>query len=178
MSGFKYPKVKAVIPKTKVKFGGKLLVIGCGGVAQCTVPLVLRHFDMPAAKITIMDFADHRPRVKDALKRGVKYVFDKITQANYQKLLAKYAGPGDMIIDLAWNIDCWAILDWCRTNRVLYVNTSVEEWDPYRDDKRTDPTQYTLYARHMKLRKLMEAKWGREKGTLKLAALPLVSFDS
>ena len=165
MSGFKYPKVKAVIPKTKVKFGGKLLVIGCGGVAQCTVPLVLRHFDMPAAKITIMDFADHRPRVKDALKRGVKYVFDKITQANYQKLLAKYAGPGDMIIDLAWNIDCWAILDWCRTNRVLYVNTSVEEWDPYRDDKRTDPTQYTLYARHMKLRKLMEAKWGREKGT-------------
>jgi homospermidine synthase len=45
------------------------------------------------------------------------------------------------------------------------VNTSVEEWDPYRDDKRTDPTQYTLYYRHMKLRKLMAEKWGNKKGT-------------
>ena len=44
MSSFKYPKVKAVIPKAKVKFGGELLIIGCGGVSQCTVPLVLRHF--------------------------------------------------------------------------------------------------------------------------------------
>lgn len=165
MSGFKYPKVKAIIPKTKVKFSGKLLMIGCGGVAQCAVPLVLRHFDMPAKKITIMDFADNRHRVKDALGRGVRYIFDKVTEQNYRKLLAKYAGPGDMIIDLAWNINCWEILDWCRTNQVLYVNTSVEEWDPYRDDKRTDPTQYTLYARHMKLRKLMEKHWGGKKGT-------------
>jgi len=165
MSGFKYPKVKAVVPKTKVKFGGRLLIIGCGGVSQCTVPLVLRHFDMPAAKITIMDFVDNRHRVKDALKRGVRYVFDKVTQANYKKLLARYAGPGDMIIDLAWNIHCWEIIDWCRRHEVLYVNTSIEEWNPYRDEKRTDPTQYTLYARHMLLRKRMAEHWKGVKGT-------------
>ena len=69
-----------------------------------------------------------------------------------------------MIIDLAWNIDAWEILDWCRSHDVLYVNTSIEEWDPYRDDKRTDPTKYTLYYRHMNLRRLMEKKWGNEKG--------------
>ncbi len=165
MRGFKYPKVKAVIPKTKVKFGGRLLMIGCGGVAQCAVPLVLRHLDMPAAKVTIMDFVDHRPRVKDALQRGVKYVFNRVTKQNYKKLLAKYAGPGDMIMDLAWNIHCWEILDWCRKHEVLYVNTSIEEWDPYGDEKRTDPTRYTLYARHMKLRKRMAKHWKGEKGT-------------
>ena len=99
MSGFQYPKVKAIIPKTKVKFGGRLLIIGCGGVAQCTVPLVLRHFDMPAKNITIMDFVDNRHRVKDALKRGVHYAFDKVTQANYRKLLAKDA----VVVDV-WNI--------------------------------------------------------------------------
>ena len=164
MNKFKYPKVKVKIPKIKVAFNGKLLIIGCGGVSQCAIPLILRHFAMPAKNITIMDFADNRPRVKDALKRGVRYVFDRVTEQNYKKLLAKYSGPGDMIIDLAWNIDCWAILDWCRENQVLYVNTSVEEWDPYRDEKRTDPTQYTLYARHMKLRKLMQEKWCGQKG--------------
>ncbi|MEI7751194.1 MAG: saccharopine dehydrogenase C-terminal domain-containing protein [Candidatus Omnitrophota bacterium] len=164
MSGFKYPKVNAVIPKTKVKFGGRLLIIGCGGVSQCTVPLVLRHFDMPATKITIMDPLDNRSRVKEALRRGVRYVFETVTESNYKKLLAKYVGPGDMIIDLAWNIGCWEILDWCRTSEVLYVNTSVEEWDPYRDEKRTDPRLYTLYARQMILRKKMAKHWKGVKG--------------
>ncbi|HOW58197.1 MAG TPA: saccharopine dehydrogenase C-terminal domain-containing protein [Candidatus Omnitrophota bacterium] len=165
MSEFKYPKAKVEIPNTKVKFDGKLLILGCGGVSQCTVPLVLRHFGMPATKITIMDYVDNRARVKNALKRGVRYVFNKVTEQNYKKLLASYVGSGDMIIDLAWNIDCWAILDWCRENNVLYVNTSIEEWDPYRDDKRTDPTRYTLYYRHMRLRKLMAKKWGPVKGS-------------
>ena len=135
-----------------MKFNGKLLIIGCGSVSQCAVPLVLKLIDMPADKITIMDFLDRRSRVKDALDRGVKYVMERVTPENYARLLAKYAGPGDMIIDLAWNIDCITIVQWCRDNQVLYCNTSVEEWDPYKDFERNDPTKYTLYARHMELR--------------------------
>ncbi len=165
MSEFKYPKIKAQVPKIKQKFSGKILVIGCGGVAQCVVPLLLRHLNTPASKITIMDFVDNRFRVQDSLKKGVHYVFDRITKDNYKKLLVKYVGAGDLIVDLAWNIEAWAILDWCRENEVLYANTSIEEWDPYRDDKRTDPTLYTLYARHMKLRAIMAKQWKGVKGT-------------
>ncbi len=145
-------------------FKGKLLIIGCGSVSQCAVPLVLKLIEMPAQNITIMDFADNRERVKDALSKGVRYVIDRITPENYNQLLAKYAGPGDMIIDLAWNIECRAILGWCRDNQVLYINTSVEEWDPYKDEQRNDPTKYTLYARHMELRKMIE-EWGDNNGT-------------
>lgn len=135
-----------------MKFGGKLLIIGCGSVSQCAIPLVLKLIEMPPQKITIMDFADNRSRVKDALDKGVDYVLDRITPDNYKDLLAKYVGSGDMIIDLAWNIDCIAIVQWCRDNNVLYVNTSIEEWDPYKDSERNDPTKYTLYSRHMELR--------------------------
>ncbi len=135
-----------------MKFNGKLLIIGCGSVSQCAVPLVLKHIEMPPQKVTIMDFVDNRSRVKDALDKGVKYVSDRVTAENYVQLLAKYVGPGDMIIDLAWNIDCIAIVQWCRDNQVLYVNTSVEEWNPYKDSERNDPTKYTLYSRHMELR--------------------------
>ena len=145
-------------------FKGKLLIIGCGAVSQCAVPLVLKLIDMPAKDITIMDFVDNRPRVKDALDRGVNYVFDRVTEDNYQQLLAKYVGPGDMIIDLAWNIECNAMLQWCRDHQVLYVNTSVEEWNPYKDSMRNDPTKYTLYTRHMEIRKRIET-WGDNKGT-------------
>ncbi|MBU3911799.1 MAG: saccharopine dehydrogenase NADP-binding domain-containing protein [Candidatus Omnitrophica bacterium] len=142
-----------------MKFGGKLLIIGCGSVSQCAIPLVLKLIDMPAKKITIMDFVDNRHRVKDALDKGVNYTMERVTVDNYKELLAKYAGPGDMIIDLAWNIDCISIVKWCRDNQVLYCNTSVEEWNPYKDSERNDPTKYTLYARHMEIRNKL-AEWG------------------
>ncbi|MBI2167290.1 MAG: homospermidine synthase [Candidatus Omnitrophica bacterium] len=150
------------------KFRGKLLIIGCGSVSQCAIPLILKFFDMPAEKITIMDFVDNRHRVKDALDRGVRYVFDRVTKENYEKLLASYAGPGDMIIDLAWNIGGIAMVEWCRAHQVLYINTSVEEWDPYGDAQRNDPTKYTLYTRHMELRKMMQ-NWGDNQGTTAVA---------
>ncbi|MFC1508133.1 saccharopine dehydrogenase C-terminal domain-containing protein [Candidatus Omnitrophota bacterium] len=147
-----------------MKFKGKLLIIGCGSVSQCAIPLVLKLIQMPADKITIMDFVDNRSRVKDALDKGVKYVMEKITSENYTQLLAKYVGPGDVIIDLAWNIECIAMVRWCRDNKVLYANTSVEEWDPYKDTERNDPTKYTLYSRHMDIRKTLDS-WGDSNPT-------------
>jgi len=139
-----------------MKFNGKLLIIGCGSVSQCAIPLVLKLIDIPPKNITIMDYVDNRHRVKDALAKGVNYTLEKITPENYTQLLGKYVGDGDMIIDLAWNIDCIAIVQWCRENNVLYANTSVEEWDPYRDIERNDPTKYTLYSRHMELRQKID----------------------
>jgi len=149
--------------KKQVKFKGKILIIGCGSVSQCAIPLVLRLIDVPAKNVTIMDFVDNKKRVADSLRKGVKYVRDRVTKENYQKLLAKYVGPGDLIIDLAWNIDCLAITTWCRNNDVLYCNTSVEEWDPYKDEQRNDPTKYTLYTRHMEIREMIQ-KWGDNNG--------------
>ncbi len=145
------------------KFHGKLLIIGCGSVSQCAIPLVLRLMDIPAEKITIMDFADNRHRVQGALKQGVRYVFERVTKDNYASLLAQYVGPGDMIIDLAWNIECIAMVEWCRERNVLYCNTSVEEWDPYKDNERNEPTKYTLYSRHMEIRKMID-RWGSNNG--------------
>ena len=80
-----------------MKFAGKILIIGCGSVSQCAIPLVLKLVDMPASRITILDFADNRSKVQDALDRGVKYVNGKITPENYKSELSKHVGPGDMI---------------------------------------------------------------------------------
>ncbi|MEK6732578.1 MAG: saccharopine dehydrogenase C-terminal domain-containing protein [Candidatus Omnitrophota bacterium] len=145
-----------------MQFKGKILVIGCGSVSQCAIPLVLKLIDAPPKNVTIMDFADNRSRVKDSLDKGVSYVTDRVTIENYDALLKKYIGPGDLIIDLAWNIDCIALLQWCRDNRILYVNTSVEVWDPYAMDV-SDPRNLTLYVRQMEIRKLIK-KWGDNSG--------------
>lgn len=146
-----------------MEFRGKILVIGCGSVSQCAIPLILKLIDVPPKNITIMDFKDNRPRVKDSLDKGVRYVINRVTPKNYGALLKKYVGAGDLIIDLAWNIECITMLQWCRDNGVLYANTSVEVWDPYKKSAGNDPANMTLYARQMEIRELLK-KWGDNYG--------------
>ena len=78
-------------------------------------------------------------------------------------MLAEHVGPGDLVIDLAWNIGCVDILQWCHDHDVLYLNTSVELWDPYADAENQPPTERTLYVRHMAIRERV-AHWLEPEG--------------
>jgi homospermidine synthase len=75
------------------------------------------------------------------------------------QFLSKYLSAGDFLLDLAWNIDANAIIEWAHDHGVIYLNTSIEEWDPYSAGAIRNPTERTLYWRHMKLRKLTDT-WG------------------
>lgn len=132
-------------------------------MSRCTVPLILKHIDMPPEKITVIDFEDRRDYIEEALEQGVKFKLDRITPKNLKTKLAGYVGSGDMIIDLAWNIECTEILQWCHDHNVLYINTSVELWDPYAGAKDKLPTERTLYVRHMAIRKMADG-WKNKKG--------------
>ena len=146
------------------KFDGKLLVIGLGGVARCTVPLLLKHFEMDPKNMTVIDFnPETAEAAKDVTARGANFVQEKIERDTLEEQLARYVGSGDMIVNLAWNIDCGELLEWCRENNVRYVDTSIEVWDPYEGAEDKTPQERTLYARHMNLRKRM-SRWPTKKG--------------
>jgi homospermidine synthase len=147
-----------------MKFEGKILVIGCGSVSQCAVPLILKLIEVPAQNVTIMDYVDNKARVKDAIAQGVTYSIDKITRENYASTLARYVSRGDLILDLAWDIDCCAMLQWCHDNGVHYINTSVELWEPYKGAAGKHPTELTLYARQMNIRAMID-QWDDKKGS-------------
>lgn len=144
-------------------FQGRILILGCGGVAKCTLPLLLRHLDMPAERITVMDMEDCRDALKDALRHGVRFIREQIVAEKLSEQLGAIVGPGDMIVDLAWNISCVDLLEWCYRHDVRYVNTSVELWDPYSGAEQQQPTDRTLYVRHMAIRELI-AGWVKERG--------------
>lgn len=146
-----------------IKFGGKILVVGCGGVSQCALPLILKLIDVPPQNITVLDFVDNKARVKDVLKQGVNYIQEKLTRDNYRELLGRYLGRGDIFVDLAWDIDTCEMLDFCRKNGIHYINTSFELWSAYHGAEGKHPTELTLYARHIKLRKMI-AGWGDNAG--------------
>ena len=87
-----------------ISFDGKILILGCGGVSQCTIPLLLAHLKMPAERITVVDMLDNRASIDEALAKGVNYVQEEITRADFPQQFARYVGRGDMIVDLSWNL--------------------------------------------------------------------------
>jgi homospermidine synthase len=133
-------------------FPNKVLFLGCGAVAECTLPVLFRHIDADPKNLTILDFEDRAPLLQEWIGKGAKFVRSRVTKDNLGALLGTYVSRGDLIVDLAWNIDAGDILQWCHDHGVLYVNTSTEVWDPYALVGRVHPSEKTLYQRYMNLR--------------------------
>jgi homospermidine synthase len=141
----------------------RVLVLGCGSVAQCLLPLLLEHFAFEPSSVTVLEGRDNRDRIASSLAQGVHYQQFEITEANLDEALSAHLSSGDLLIDLAWNIGLSDLLEWCRHHDVRYLNTSVELWDPYLDPALTPPQERTLYWRHMALRRQI-ASWGTNNG--------------
>jgi homospermidine synthase len=139
-------------------FPNKVLLIGFGAVARCTLPILVKHLSLNPTQITILDFEPNEAALKPWIEQGVTFVRDRVAPENLGSLLGRFLSAGDLLIDLAWNIDCCEILQWCHDHGVLYINTSVEIWDPYAGAENKHPTERTLYWRHMNLRR-MKATW-------------------
>jgi homospermidine synthase len=139
-------------------FPKRVLFLGYGAVAHCALPIFLKHVRIPPANITVIDFEDRGDFLKLWINQDVRWIQQRITPDNLASELEKYVSAGDLIIDLAWNIDCCEILQWCHDRGVLYVNTSVELWDPYEGSDQKHPTTRTLYWRHMNIRRMI-ARW-------------------
>ncbi|MGI8686569.1 MAG: saccharopine dehydrogenase C-terminal domain-containing protein [Acidimicrobiales bacterium] len=144
-------------------FPGRILVLGLGAVSRCTLPLLLRHIDAPPGAYTVLDFNPLPDHERWAREAGINVVRDRVTQDNLEVLLADHAGPGDLLLDLAWSIDTITILDWCRRHGVRYLNASVEVWDAFEDAERLQPRDRTLYARQMAIRAMID-RWGSNDG--------------
>ncbi len=147
-----------------LEFKNKILIIGYGSVSKCSIPILLKHIKVPYKNITVIDFADKRKELQQWTKKGIKYFQEKITPINIAQVLSRHISAGGLLIDLAWNIGCNDILTWCHDNKVLYVNTSVEEWDPYAGIHDKSPFKKSLYYRQMLLRDMV-SKWKNESTT-------------
>jgi homospermidine synthase len=139
-------------------FDKRILFLGFGAVARCTLPILMDHLKVDPRRITLMDFEPAGAAVRPWLERGMTFVKDRVAPDSLGSQLARHLSAGDLLIDLAWNIDCCEIVEWCHEHGVLYINTSVELWDPYAQVGDAHPTMRTLYWRHMNLRRLT-SRW-------------------
>ncbi len=139
----------------KMKFGGRVLLIGYGGVAKCLTQLLLKHLDMDFSKMTIVDPIDYRAEAKDLIDAGAIYKLIEVTKSNVGSVLRGHVGCGDMVIDLSVNVGTLSVASWCFQNDVMYVNTSVEEWGISINNQSW--SEDTLYRRHVELGEHMKS---------------------
>ncbi|CAF0787411.1 unnamed protein product [Didymodactylos carnosus] len=144
-----------------VRFNRRILIIGCGGVSQCSLQLLLKLVDVLPQSVTVIDLSDQSSKIHDAIIQGVQFRQHEITRENYADILKLYLSNGDILIDLACNIKTVALVDWCYYHGVRFVNTTVEIWEPF--EKVSDPKKLTLYHRQIELTQLQET-WKNKKG--------------
>ncbi|MDI6774873.1 MAG: saccharopine dehydrogenase C-terminal domain-containing protein [Verrucomicrobiota bacterium] len=144
----------------QTSFEGKVLFLGFGAVARCALPIFVKHIRCPMRNIIVMDFEDQARRLKPWLAKGVTFARKKVTRENLGSLLGRRLKAGDLLVDLTWNVDCCEILQWCHGRGVLYINTSVELWDPCANAENASPQKRTLYWLHMNIRRMI-SRWNR-----------------
>lgn len=125
-------------------------MIGYGSVGRCTMPLIERHFEMPLDRVTVIDGHDHRDDAAPFIAKGVNYIIQPLVKENLHTTLAKYAGKGDVIINLSVEVSSLAIIEWAQSAGALYIDTCIEPWANYYDNTEIAEGHRTNYwLRHM-----------------------------
>ena len=130
--------------KKHVKFEGRLVFVGCGSVGQGTLPLLLRHIDMPKERIVILT-GDERGR-QEAEHYGIKFIVKPLTRENYRALLDPLVGKGDFLLNLSVDVSSVALIEYCYEKGAMYLDTCIEPWLGGYTDQSVSPSHRSNYG--------------------------------
>ena len=129
---------------THCRFAGRLVFLGFGSIGQGTLPLILRHIDMPKDRISIIT-ADDRG-LATAQDLGVIHRIEPLTRENYQRILGDLLQPGDFLVNVSVDVSSIALIEVCQARDVLYIDTCIEPWPGGYTDTSLSPSLRSNYA--------------------------------
>ena len=130
--------------KKHVTFGGRLVIVGFGSVGQGTLPLLLRHIDMPLERIRIVT-GDERGRA-EAEHLGVNFQVHPLTRENYRALLEPLIDKGDFLLNLSVDVSSVALIELCYEKGAMYLDTCIEPWLGGYTDQSVTPSHRSNYG--------------------------------
>ena len=145
-------------------FSGNIVFFGFGGVAECTLPVLIRHLKVDLKNITVIDMLDKKEVIKNWTNKGLNFVQLQVVEKNLQDTLEKYLKAGDILIDVCYDIACTELIRYCKEHEIFYINTSVEKWRYLENFSERDPLDKSLYARNMKVDNEIQS-WKDNRGT-------------
>lgn len=127
-----------------VSFGGNVVIIGFGSLGPGVLPLLLRHFNLDASRVTIVTAEERGHDV--AAKYGVKFINDPLTPDNYRDRLIPMLKKGDFLLNVSVDVSSVALIELAWEVGAFYLDTCVEPWAGGYTDPSLTPSQRTNYA--------------------------------
>jgi len=115
----------------RVKYSGKIVLLGCGCVGKTVLSVMFKLIDVPYRNVIILDKVEPRKEhsVEECLSKGVSLHVIEISRQNYDEVFSKFLTSGDILVDLAYNMGCIDELEWCCRNNVLFINSALYDWE-------------------------------------------------
>ncbi len=123
---------------------GRLLMIGCGSIGQGVLPLLLRHIDIPAERISVIT-ADARG-ADIASRYGIAFAIQPLTRETYRDVLTPRLRSGDVLLNLSVDVSSLDLVALCQGLGVVYLDTCIEPWAGGYTDPSLSPSQRSNYA--------------------------------
>ncbi|HEY7758373.1 MAG TPA: saccharopine dehydrogenase C-terminal domain-containing protein [Burkholderiales bacterium] len=130
--------------KKHVAFKGKLLMIGFGAVGQGTLPLILRHIDMPKEKIKIITADDWGRDIAEGY--GVAFAVEPLVRDNYLAILDRELRRGDFLFNASFDVSSLALIEYCSERGIMYLDACIEPWAGGHRDTSMPAARRTNYA--------------------------------
>ena len=109
------------------RIDGPIVIIGFGSIGKGTLPLIERHFEFDATKLTVIE-PEHDTH-NFLAQRNIRHLELALTQANYREVLGELFAEGrGFCVNLSVDTSSLDIMKFCREIGVLYIDTVVEPW--------------------------------------------------
>lgn len=125
-------------------FDGNVVILGFGAVGQGTLPLLLRHIDMPPARVTVLNARPEGAAV--VREHGVQFRCETVTRANFAALFDELLRPGDFLFNASVNVGSVDCLDYCQRRGILYLDACLEPWAGSHENVALTPAERSNYA--------------------------------
>jgi homospermidine synthase len=125
-------------------FAGRLVFVGFGSIGQGVLPLVLRHFDIDPARISIVTADERGHDVADHY--GIRFLNHPLTRENYRDVLTPMLGKGDFLLNVSVDVSSLALVELCWERGALYLDTCIEPWAGGYTDASLSPSLRSNYA--------------------------------
>lgn len=133
-----------MLDKKHLAFPGRLVIVGFGSIGQGVLPLLLRHLEIAADRITIITA---EPRGHDvAAEYGIRFVETALTRSNYRALLEPQLGKDDFLLNVSVDVSSVALIEFCQERGALYLDTCIEPWPGGYTDPSLPPSARSNYA--------------------------------
>lgn len=131
-------------PAKHVRYDGRIVCVGFGSIGQGVLPLILRHIEISADRITVVT-ADERGGAV-ARAHGVTFIETAITRENIDATLRPMLRPGDFLLNLSVDVSSVALIELAQACGAFYLDTCIEPWAGGYTDPSLTPSQRSNYG--------------------------------